>query len=278
METNQELLQESSDDALLELLRCKGKLAVLSMAASLQVTPTAVRQRLARLMGKGLVERVVAKGNRGRPGHHYSITKKGLREFGNNFADLAHILWEEVRAIPNEEIRRGLLMRLATRMAGRYSERMGGLTLAERMEWLARLFQDRRVACDFGMQKPSRATKVTNAPCTELDCQGSMEVSPETTPFGGALPESDVNACFGESVAAAKEQDLSSVGSAKPGGEAEKQLPVFRIHACPYPDLAEHDRSICAMEKMMVSQVLGHSVRLAECRLDGGSCCSFEAG
>jgi predicted ArsR family transcriptional regulator len=55
-----------------------------------------------------------------------------------------------------------------------------------------------------------------------------------------------------------------------------ERLPVLTAVACPYPELAEQDRGICAMEKMMVSDVLGEGVRLGACRLDGADCCTFE--
>jgi predicted ArsR family transcriptional regulator len=55
-------------------------------------------------------------------------------------------------------------------------------------------------------------------------------------------------------------------------------LPVLRAAACPYPDLAEQDRSVCSLERMMFSELLGRNVRLSNCRLDGHSCCTFEAG
>lgn len=58
--------------------------------------------------------------------------------------------------------------------------------------------------------------------------------------------------------------------------ESDK-LPVLTALACPYPDLAEHDRGICAMENMLLSNVLGESMRLSSCRLDGATCCTFEA-
>jgi DeoR family suf operon transcriptional repressor len=54
------------------------------------------------------------------------------------------------------------------------------------------------------------------------------------------------------------------------------QLPVLTALACPYPDLAEQDRSICSMEKMLFSELLGESVKLSKCRLDGENCCTFE--
>lgn len=52
-------------------------------------------------------------------------------------------------------------------------------------------------------------------------------------------------------------------------------LPVLTMLACPYPSLAEHDRTVCALEKLMISEVLGQDVRLSDYRLDGGACCTF---
>ena len=57
------------------------------------------------------------------------------------------------------------------------------------------------------------------------------------------------------------------------------ELPILRAMACPYPDLAEQDRSVCSMERMLFSDLLGESVRLSNCRLDeGGNCCTFQPG
>ncbi|MCA9187451.1 MAG: MarR family transcriptional regulator [Planctomycetales bacterium] len=58
--------------------------------------------------------------------------------------------------------------------------------------------------------------------------------------------------------------------SAKPG-----ELPVLKALGCPYTDLAERDRAICSMERMLFSEVLGAQVSLSQCRLDGESCCTF---
>jgi DeoR family suf operon transcriptional repressor len=52
-------------------------------------------------------------------------------------------------------------------------------------------------------------------------------------------------------------------------------LPVLTALACPYPELAEQDRGICALEKMMFAELVGDGLRLTECRLDGDSCCKF---
>ena len=62
----------------------------------------------------------------------------------------------------------------------------------------------------------------------------------------------------------------------------DSELPVLRALACPYTELAEQDRSICSMEKMLFSELLGHGLTLSECRLDDRAdgnhptCCTFE--
>ncbi len=54
------------------------------------------------------------------------------------------------------------------------------------------------------------------------------------------------------------------------------ELPILTALACPYPDLAESDRGVCAMERHLFAEVLGERLRLTECRLDGATCCSFK--
>jgi DeoR family transcriptional regulator, suf operon transcriptional repressor len=173
----------------------------------MQVTATAVRQRLVRLLKQGDIERHAQRISRGRPVHRYSLTEKGRRRAGANFADLAMALWEEIREIKDADVRRGLLQRISGRLAAVYAEQVSGSALDERMESLAEVFRQRQI------------------------------------PF---------------------EVDRS------------RDLPLLRATACPYPDLAEKDRSVCSMERMMFSELLGENLRLADCRLDGHSCCTFE--
>ncbi len=198
----------NSDDGLMDLLRGKGPLGIADLASAMQVTATAVRQRLSRLMGEGLIQRELTKAPRGRPSHRYRLTDKGVRQTGSNFADLAIALWHEVRLIKDPEVRSGLLQRLARAMAGAYRSQIDGQTLAERMESVSRLFAERNVPLVV---------------------------------------------------------------------EQSGQLPVLTALACPYPELAEQDRGICAVEKMLFSELLGDPVKLTECRLDGAAtCCRFQ--
>ena len=199
---------EHSDSGLLGLLRSKGPMGVSELAAATDVTPTAVRQRLSRLMAEGMIRREVAKAPRGRPSHRYSLTEQGVRETGSNFTDLALALWQEVRQIKDPEVRTGLLRRIAQGMAGIYRRQIHGETTAERMQEISQVMSQRSV------------------------------------PFVV---------------------------------ETRDQLPVLTATACPYPELAEQDRGICAVEKMLFSELLGENVRLTECRLDGAAtCCRFQ--
>lgn len=59
--------------------------------------------------------------------------------------------------------------------------------------------------------------------------------------------------------------------------DGDDELPVLTAHACPYPELAEKDRSICVLEKILFSELLGLEVQLSQCRLDGAASCQFQA-
>ena len=202
----------ASDAAVVDLLRLRESMEIGDLARSLSVTATAVRQRLDRLMRGGLVERSTVSKPRGRPSHAYSLTEAGRRLGGDNFRDLALVLWREIRGIRDPQIRSGLIGRIGSALAATYRDQIAGGSPAERLESVASLLQERNICCAVDR-------------------------------------------------------------AADAGG-----LPVLTSHACPYPDLAEADRGICAAERLMLQELVGTSVRLADCRLDGGSICRFVAG
>jgi len=197
----------SSDTAILDLLRRGQSLTVSELSQAMGVTATAVRQRLNRLMGQGLIQRKALNSGRGRPSHHYELTESGRRQTGANFADLAIALWREIRQIKDPEVRRGLFRRIAGQLVDLYADQIDGCTVEDKMKALVEIFERRQV------------------------------------PF--------------------------SV-------DRSHELPVLTALACPYPELAEQDRSICAMEKMLFAELLGEDLKLSQCRLDGASCCTFE--
>jgi predicted ArsR family transcriptional regulator len=202
---------ESSDRSLLDLIRRQGPVTVAEMAQALGVTPTAVRNRLGRLVGSGMVERRTEHGGRGRPKHAYRASVEAHKRLGQNYADLAVALWDEMmRTVEDRKLRRLLFSRITERLAELYRSQVTGDAWEGRMVQLGTILHDRGIEA-------------------------------EVTRGGGGM------------------------------------MPVLKQHSCPYYELAETDRSVCAMERKMFEKILGRQLRLSQCRLDGHRSCDFEA-
>ncbi len=199
----------SSDPEFLDLLRTTGPLSVAELADAMEVTPTAVRQRLTRLMSREIIQREALRNGRGRPKHRYWLTDKGMRMTGSNFTDLAMVLWKEVRSLEDPEIRRDMLRRIAQALASGYANQIQGNTPAERLHSVAEILAQRRIP-------------------TTVD---------DTSPN-----------------------------------------PSITAHACPYQALAEQDHSVCTMERMLISELVGQDVKLTKCRQEGDEQCRFQVG
>jgi DeoR family transcriptional regulator, suf operon transcriptional repressor len=153
----------TSDAGLLDLLRITGPLGVSELADAMEVTPTAVRQRLVRLLAQQSIEREATRHGRGRPRHRYWLTEKGLRLTGLNFTDLAVTLWEEIRKQEDPELRRETLRRIARALALGYADQMHGETPAERMNSLAELLAQRRIP--VSVEQSAEGTVLTAHAC-----------------------------------------------------------------------------------------------------------------
>jgi predicted ArsR family transcriptional regulator len=186
-------------------------MTVVEMADHLGVTGTAVRNRLSRLLESGLVERRAEVKGRGRPRHAYQASVEAQKRLGQNYADLAVALWEEMMTtVEDRKLRRLLFTRITDRLAEMYRCQVSG------QEWEGRLVQLTNLLHDRGVE---------------------VEV-------------------------------------ARDGVDASL---ILRQHSCPYYELAETDRAICALERKMFEKVLGRGLRLSQCRLDGDHSCDFQA-
>ncbi len=137
-------LVPTSDAGLLALLRIAGPLSVSELADAMEVTATAVRQRLVRLLSQSSIQREATWHGRGRPRHRYWLTEKGMGLTGSNFTNLAATLWQESCQSHDPELCRQTLRRIARALASGYAEQITGETPAERMESLARLLRQRQ--------------------------------------------------------------------------------------------------------------------------------------
>jgi predicted ArsR family transcriptional regulator len=204
-------MSDSSDRELLDLIRRRGPLTVTEMADQLGVTGTAIRNRLTRLLATGLVERRAEHVGRGRPRHRYQASVEAHKRLGQNYADLALALWEEVMsAVADRKLRRVLFTRLTDRLAEMYRTKVTGEEWEGRLVQLSHLLHERGVEAEVARDDAGLA-------------------------------------------------------------------PILRQHSCPYYELAEVDRAICALERKMFEKVLGRGLRLSQCRLDGDRSCDFQA-
>jgi predicted ArsR family transcriptional regulator len=114
------------------------------------VTATAVRQRLARLEKSGCVERTATRHGRGRPFHTYRITTSGLRQLGDNYQELAEVLWEAVSFVQEPEVRGRLMNELKAAMVRRYGGAVNGDQISERVQQLSHALAGRGYQVELG--------------------------------------------------------------------------------------------------------------------------------
>jgi predicted ArsR family transcriptional regulator len=138
-------MQETADRKLLEALRRQGGMTVHECVRVAAVTPTAVRHRLNRLMAQGLVERTEEHYGRGRPRHSYRLTEQAQEVLGQNYADLAVTLWNELKTYEDRAVGMRVLRRVADRMAEQYRRQMPGQDVHERLVDLRKLLIDRGI-------------------------------------------------------------------------------------------------------------------------------------
>jgi predicted ArsR family transcriptional regulator len=127
---------DSADREFLRRLHRRESSTVQNLCDELGVTANAIRQRLGRLDAAGLVMRKEVHEGRGRPHHVYSVAERGLRELGDNYAELATILWNELKNIPDARTRRAIFGRIQETLAERYGRGVDGRTVSQRLEQL----------------------------------------------------------------------------------------------------------------------------------------------
>jgi predicted ArsR family transcriptional regulator len=157
---------DSSDRPLLDLIRRKGPLTVSELAAALGVTATAVRVRLARLVGSGFVERRTEHGKRGRPRHTYQASVEAHRRLGQNYADLAVVLWEEMmRTVEDRKLRRVLFARITERLAELYRGQVNGEGWEGRLVQLGSVLHERGIEAEVARRDDDRPPFLRQLSC-----------------------------------------------------------------------------------------------------------------
>jgi DeoR family suf operon transcriptional repressor len=138
-------LDRSPAGQILKLLQQQGALSIKEIETALGVTTTAVRQQLTVLQVEGLVSTTMVREKRGRPHAVYSLSDKGQALFAQGYEDLALVLLKEVLGLEQPESVRQLLQRVSTRLGEQYAEQMNGAALAERLQALVSVLEQRGI-------------------------------------------------------------------------------------------------------------------------------------
>jgi predicted ArsR family transcriptional regulator len=134
---------ETSDRGFLDQLHRLGSGTISEICGSVGVTATAVRQRLVRLQGQGFVSRVMVRSGRGRPHFVYQVSELGLNQLGENYSDLALILWQEMQSIEEPVLRERVVRRVRESMVQRYGRTDRSRSLSDRLRQLQVSLTDR---------------------------------------------------------------------------------------------------------------------------------------
>jgi predicted ArsR family transcriptional regulator len=132
---------QTSKQQLIALLKRTGSVTVEEAAGALAVASMTARQHLVGLERDGLVQSEKVRRNTGRPHYLYSLTAKGQEMFPQRYDLFASLLLDEIgllnpgdiEALAQEEKRSLLIMRTTDRLAERFSTRVEGRTLEQRV-------------------------------------------------------------------------------------------------------------------------------------------------
>lgn len=178
---------EQGDEQFLQRMHSLGHCSIQELCDASQVTATAVRQRLNRLQSLGLVTRETVRQGRGRPHHKYVVTELGIKQLGDNYSELALLLWKELQAIEDAEIRQTILGRLRDAFVRRYGAVVQGNTLKERMEQLCDVLAQRGFHVELDLQRELPVLKERNCPYHELASSDRGICQLEEEVFGKVL-------------------------------------------------------------------------------------------
>jgi len=158
---------EQSDGQFLDELHRLGPGTVQEIGARMGVTATAIRQRLTRLQGLGCVARQLVRQGRGRPHHVYQVTEKGLRQLGDNYGDLALILWREMNKISDPDVRRNVTDRVRDALVARFGH-LDGASLTDKMRKFRDLLLGRGYDVELSADGALPIIRENNCPYQEI--------------------------------------------------------------------------------------------------------------
>ncbi|HQZ65701.1 MAG TPA: MarR family transcriptional regulator [Planctomycetaceae bacterium] len=129
---------DARDREILEHLHQAVGADIHTLCDVLGVTRTAIRQRIARLESSGFVRSELRGQMRGRPRYLYRVTPEGMHELGENYRELAVVLWEAITGYDDANVRESLIKRVQNALAERFRRQLTtGDSVDDRLDQLA---------------------------------------------------------------------------------------------------------------------------------------------
>lgn len=159
---------DRNDQEFLEQLHrmCGG--SVQEICEAVGVTATAVRQRLTRLEGDELVVRETVKSGRGRPRHVYRVSDAGLRHLGENYRDLALVLWRAIHQVDDSAVRASLLAAVRDEFVHKYGRVNSNGPLENRVQQLQEQLVSQGYDFEFDAESGLPVLRETSCPYQDL--------------------------------------------------------------------------------------------------------------
>ncbi len=152
---------DSPAQRIIEVLLRGGPMTVAELAGELNVTATAVRQQLSRLVSEGWLLRTHRNSGPGRPAGVFAVAEKARRLFGAGGPDVSRLLIEEIVRVDGEGKARALLERVSRRIAEAAKPAVGQGPPAERIRRLADYLSHEGVMAE----SESRGTRLSVFTC-----------------------------------------------------------------------------------------------------------------
>lgn len=161
------------DQLVLDLLRREQGLSIQELMDRLEVTATAIRQRIERLESAGFIEKKKRSIGRGRPQFNYFLTDMGWRQAGVTYSELAISLWTAIGEIDDQKLKTQIIERVAQKMGDCYKTELPDASIGERMRSLAGILSTRKVPASYLCDKDLPVLEVHACPYPGLVDSGA---------------------------------------------------------------------------------------------------------
>jgi len=160
--------KSGSTQRILEQLHRQKAMTAEQLSGELDITGSAVRQQLARLVSAGLVRVTSQHGGVGRPRNLYRLTEEGRKYFAQQDGLLAKALLDEMHQLYGKEAAFHLLERAGKRLYADLQGSIDGDTLVERVRQLADHLNGEGVITDVRVEMGYQVLSLYNCPYHEV--------------------------------------------------------------------------------------------------------------